>query len=236
MTYSASLVITEAYYLSGIVARDLETPSGSQFPDGLRLLNSLLSLKSITGRFIPYYQTYTFNSVVGQEIYFIPNLIEADAITFNMSEVRFPTTNVRRKRYFGSGRANNVQSLPVTNHLNRTKGGTNIYLWFKPDQVYVMNLIGKFGLTPVTYDDDLSLVYDQFYIDYLQYQLAKRICAFNTISFPEGANQILREYTQELRDLMPLDLSMQKVSTLQRSVSFSYAQANIGKAWVPPGL
>jgi hypothetical protein len=234
MSYSAAELINEAYYLSGMVARDLETPTGSQLKDGLSLLNSLLSLKSITGRFIPYYQTYTFNTVIGQEIYFVPKLIEVDALTFNINTVRYPTTDLRRKRYFGTGRANNIKSLPVTRHLERTKGGTNVYLYFLPNTVYPIDLIGKFGLDEVAYDDDLSETYDRFYIDYLGYQLARRVCALNTLSLPPETTAILDEYTQELRDMMPMDLSIQKISTLNRGSMFNYAYANLGRGFTPP--
>lgn len=235
MTFSAAELITESYYLSSMVARDLEVPTGSQLNDGLGLLNSLLSLKSITGRFIPYYKTYEFDTVAGQDLYLIPNLIMSDVLTFNIGSIRFPTTNVKRKRFFGSGRADGIQSLPVSCNYNRVKGGTEIRLYFVPNIVYPIKIMAKFGLTPVAYDDDLSLTYDQFYIDYLSYQLARRVCAHNSLSFPPETAAILKEYEQELRDLSPLDLSMQKISTLQRGTTFNYADANIGRGWRPAG-
>lgn len=234
MAFNATNLITKAYYLSGIVARDQETVSSSQLNDGLYELNALLSLKSITGRFVPYYTYYSFNAVIGQERYFVPNLIEFEAFTFNLgSNVRFPTSNRKRKRYFGEGRANNIQSLPVTRHFERTKGGGYIYLYFLPEQAYPLNLIGKFGFDSVDYDTDLTTVYDQFYIDYLMYELARRLCANNALSLPPQTKEILDEYESSLRDLMPIDLSMEKTSTLQRSSTFSYAQANFGRGWVP---
>lgn len=234
MAFNAREVITEAYYLSGIVARDQETVSGSQLHDGLQALNSLLSLKSITGRFIPYYTYYSFTAVIGQERYFIPNLVEFEAFTFNLdSNVRFPTTNRRRKRYFGDGRANNIESLPVTRHFERTKGGGYIYLYFLPQQTYLLNLIGKFGFDSVDYDTDLSTLYDQFYIDYLTYELARRLCANNALTLPPQTKEILDEYTASIRDLMPIDLSMEKISTLQRRTTFNYADANFGRGWRP---
>ncbi len=234
MPVNAAELIAEAYYLSGIVARNNETVSGTQLSDGLSALNSLLSLKSITGRFVPYYTTYSFTAEIGEERYFIPNLIEFEAFTFDLqSDFRFPTSNVKRKRYFGNARANNIRSLPVTRHFERTKGGGYIYLYFKPDQEYPLNLIGKFGFDSVEYDTDLSEVYDQFYIDYLKYQLARRLCAENAITLPPQTKEILDEYNQQIRDLMPLDLSMQKVSTLQGGSSFNYADANIGRGWRP---
>ncbi|NIV16246.1 MAG: hypothetical protein GWN62_34815, partial [Aliifodinibius sp.] len=77
----ASELVANAWYLSGIVARDLETVSGSQATDGLRLLNDLLSEKRITGRLIPYFTQTSFNAVVGQESYFVNDLIETEDVT-----------------------------------------------------------------------------------------------------------------------------------------------------------
>jgi hypothetical protein len=234
MAYNATKAITEGYYLSGIVARDQETVSGSQLNDGLSALNSLLSMKSITGRFVPYYTVHNFTAVIGQERYFIENLIEFEAFTFELdTSFRFPTTNIRRKRYFGDARANNIRSLPVTRHFERTVGGGYIYLNFKPQSTYPLQLVGKFGFDSVDYETDLSTLYDQFYIDYLTYELARRLCASNAYTLPPQTKEILDEYNAELRDLMAIDLSMEKVSTLQRGSSFNYADANIGRGWRP---
>lgn len=234
MAYNATKVITEGYYLSGIVARDQETVSGSQLNDGLNSLNSLLSLKSITGRFIPYYTEYTFSAVIGQERYFVENLVEFEAFTFDLdTDFRFPTANRRRKDYFGSARPNNIKSLPLSRHFERTKGGGYIYLWFKPEQAFPLSLIGKFGFDAVDYDTDLSAVYDQFYIDFLTYELARRLCANQAITLPPQTKEILDEYNSKLRDLSPIDLSMEKISTLQRGSSINYGDINIGRGWRP---
>lgn len=233
MAYLASEVISNAWYLSAIVARGLETVSGDQGTDGLRLLNALLSFQAVTGRLIPYYQTYSLTAVAGQEKYFIQNLIDIEAFTFNINTVRFPSSSVRRKRYFGSGRANNVRSLPVTHRVERTKGGADLYVYFLPNTTYPLNFIGKFGLTAVTADTDLSTAYDTFYISYLEYSLANRMCADYALPVPAGTQALLAENEQTLRDLSPMDLSMQKISTLQRGSSFNYATANLGKGWQP---
>jgi hypothetical protein len=233
LSYTATKLINNAYYTSQIVSRGLGTPSADQLSDGLELLNELLSFQAVNGRLIPYYQTYSLTAVAGQEVYFIPNLIEIDSFTFNMGSVRFPTTNQKRKRYFGSGRANNINSLPVTWHLERTKGGANLYLYFKPDTTYPLNLIGKFGFTSVTLSNDLSTVYDSYYISYLKYSLAEYICMDNAVSLPPQQSIKLAEFKQTILDLSPLDLSMEKQSTLQRGSNFNYADVNIGRGWRP---
>jgi hypothetical protein len=141
MAFLAREVISEGYYVSGIVARSLETVDGQQASDGLSLLNRVLSQQAVTARFIPYYQTYEFNGVIGQELYFIENLLEADVITFNIGSTRFPTREITRKKYFGSARADNVNSLPLSWEQERTKGGTNLRFYFKPNTTYPFKLI-----------------------------------------------------------------------------------------------
>lgn len=233
MAYTTQELITDAWYESGIVSRDLGTPTKSQLTNGLRLLNGLLSFQAVSGRLIPYYQTYPLTAVVAQELYFIPNLVEIEAFTFNIGTVRFPSSRQKRKQYFGTGRANHINSLPVTWHTERTKGGMNLYLYFKPDTTYPLNLIGKFGLSATTLGQDLSTIYDDFYLDYLKYSLVPRFCASNAQSVPAEIRDLLAEYTQTIRDLSPADYSMEKLSTLQRGVGFSYADINIGRGWRP---
>lgn len=233
MAYTATKLITNSWYSSGIVSRQLDTVDGEQLTDGLDLLNSLLSFISVSGRLVPYYQTYSLTAVIGQERYFIENLIDIDAYTFNIGSVRFPTTERSRREYFGTGRANNIRSLPVSWHLERTKGGAYLYLYFLPNTTYPLNFIGKFGATEVELGDDLSEIYDRYYLDYLEYALAERLCAFYNMAMPARAQELLEEYTQTIRDLSPLDLRMKKLSTLQTGTTFNYADANIGRGWRP---
>lgn len=234
MAFPARQVVAEAYYVSSIVARSLETVDGQQASDGLSLLNRVLSQQNVTAILIPYYQTYAFNAVIGQELYFIENLIEIDVETFEIGGIRIPTREIQRKRYFGSARALNVNSLPLSWNQQRVKGGTNLRMYFAPAAAYPIKFIGKFGLTSVTEDTDLSLTYDLFYIDYLIYALARRICADNNIQFSPENEQTLASKEEELMYLSPLDLSVVKISTLQRRSGYSYADINLGRGWIPP--
>jgi hypothetical protein len=138
-----------------------------------------------------------------------------------------------RNDYFGSPRANNINSLPFTYHTERVKGGIDIYLYFKPNQVYPVHIWGKAGLQNVTQLTDLTVVYDYFYIAYLRYKLAERICEENNITFTKGAT--LAEYEAKLLDgSSAYDLSIRKLSTLTHGGSFNYAAANLGRGWTSP--
>lgn len=235
MTYTTSELITNAYYLSGILSNVYETLNGSQLSDGLKLLNQLLTQQAAGTRMIPYYSRTTANMVVNQESYFIPGLVFPEDVTFNFSEVRYTLRYRTRSEYFGSFRLNNLVTLPGDYHVEREKGGARIFIYPLPDKAYVMNIVGKFALTKVDYDDDLELILDDFYLGYLEYALAERICGTNGITFQPQSNEILNEYKKQIKDLSPIDFTIQKISTLQQYSPLNFGDVNLGKGWRPGG-
>jgi len=234
MAYTTNELITRAYYLSGIVARDFQTVSGSQINDGLQMLNDLLDVKTAQQRFIPYFTTYDFNTVIGQEIYYTANLISVETLTFAIGVVRYSLQRVERKEYFGTPRVNNIQTLPYSYYVERQFGGANVYLYFVPSQIFAMELVGKFSLADVVLGQDLSLTIDLFYIEYLRFALAEYICLeYNRDFQPQNAAKLL-EYENMITDISPIDLSMTKVSNMQRGNGMDiWGLANLSKGWVP---
>ena len=75
MSYTARQLVTRSWFLSGIVARRLQSVTGDQATDGLFLLNALLDWKSVDVTLIPYETYFEFPAIPGQESYFIPNLL-----------------------------------------------------------------------------------------------------------------------------------------------------------------
>lgn len=233
MAYTALKLITKSFYLSSIYSRKLETVEGDDISDGLDLLNALLAVQAIDFRLIPYYQQFTFPTVISQEKYFVENLLEVDTVTFDLNNVRYSMLPVQRKKYFGTGRVNNTESLMGEYHAERTKGGMDIYFYFLPNAVYPANVWGKFGLDSVELNDDLSEIYDPYYIEYLRYALAEFICAEWQVTFPQQAAQRLAQYQAKLMDVGGIDLSISKMSTLQSSTGLNWADINIGHGWRP---
>ena len=169
MAYTALQLINRSWVLSGIVARKLQTVDGSQVSDGLYLLNALLDVKFASeSRLVPYYQAYEGVFIPNQEKYFIPNLIMADTLTFVISTIRYSMLPLSRKLYFGTGRANTIASLPYNYRFERCEGGNNMYVYFLPQTNWSFEIWGKFGLTDVSLNTDLTLTYDGFYIEYLR--------------------------------------------------------------------
>lgn len=233
--YLARELITRAYWLSKIVSRELQQVSGSQMSEGLRLLNLLLDSKGSDLRLIPYFQRYEFPLIKGQEEYFIPGLLDVETVTFNLGVVRFGMTSQTRKAYFGMSRVDNIQSLPFTYRLEREKGGSRLYVYFEPAQSYECKITGKFGLPNVGIDENLDEVYDDFYLEYIRYALARYLCSEYGVEFPVESNRIFEEIRKKLMDLSPIDLSVSKLTYVGGNNSINWAIINLSQGYLPPG-
>ncbi len=233
MAYPALQLITRSYYLSQIVSRQLQTVTGDQITDGLFLLNAILDYKSTDIRLIPYFQRYEFDTVQGQEEYFIPDLLYVDSLTFNIGPVRYSLNEMTRKEYFASPRVDNIQSLPYCYRIERELGGSRIFLYFEPDAIYQMKISGKFGLTEVALTTDMSTVYDLYYIEYLRYALAEYICSDYGATFPDESKAKYMEMQKKLMEVSPPDLSIQKRSYFGGGPAFDWQMANLYKGYIP---
>lgn len=340
MPITVTDLITEAYYDSSVVARQFQDVQGYQLSDGLKWLNQILGDKATDSGDIPYItQQYPLTGVVGQESYFVPGLVDIEAMVFYVGSVRYQMQYVDRIKYFGQPRANNINSLPLSYTYERVFGGAMIWVYFWPQQPYVFNITGNFFMPPVSLNQDLTLqtsnaslglctitgaglitagnlvingvdiagtyanvaalvtyintgvvpfvtaslqglnqftlacslvgrnitvatlgtesatnavnfayfntqggialnqtffaqAFDQFYIDYLEYQLAERICQKLNFAVPEGvANQLARYQLQISKMAEPLDLVCKKLSTMTDSRAINYAAVNIGRGF-----
>lgn len=233
MAYTSLQLITRSFYLSQIVARELQTVSGEQITDGLYLLNAMLDFKGTDIRNIPYFRRDTFNAVVGQEEYFIPNLAYLDSLTFNIGDVRYSLEDMTRKQYFGSPRVDNIQSLPYMYRIERELGGSRIFLYFLPQQAYVMKISGKYDFDEVTLQTDLSLTYDGFYIEFLRYGLAKKICEEWGSTFPDESKKALESMEKKIMEVSPPDLSLSKRSYFNGGPVWGWQMINLYKGYTP---
>lgn len=234
---NANEVIANAYYLSDIVSRELETVSGSQQAAGLRMLNALLAQKSIKGWDIPYYTHSSLNTVKGQESYFVSSLIIADAVTYNIADIRYSMLRSKRKEYFGSSRADNIESLPGSFHVERCVGGANIYFYALPADVYEVKITGKFALPSVTGAQEMSPpTMDAFYADYLEYALAERLCNFYNIEFAPAKLKVLSQYENDIFQVSPPDLQIKKASIFRdgRYDNYNPAYSGLYRGFLPP--
>lgn len=230
-SYLSAELIARSWNLSGIVARNFETVSGQEGSDGLYLLNELLAEKSYDLKLIPYWGRIEFNLVQGQERYFIPNLFQVETFTFNIGDVRFPTFSAGRKQYFGDGRVDNIQALPFEYHVERELDGMYLYVYYLPQQEFVAKITGKFALTNVEMQTNLSKLYDLFYIRYLRFLLAQDMCLEYDIEFPADKLAKLRQIEQKLLYVSPPDLNMKKISFMNSNSPMNWAHVNISAGW-----
>jgi len=233
MAYTTNEFIANAYYLSQVVARDLETVSGSQLSNGLKFLNAIISLRNINASTIPYYSAYVGDFIVSQEMYFIPKLIEPETFTFNYGNVRFQTGFMSRSQYFGTPRANNVSSLPMNWRTERTKGGSNLYVYFLPQSTYQFTIFGKFGYESISIGDDLSEIFDEYYTEYLKYKTAKKICSEYGTELNAEAQRELAEMEKAMQYVESADLTMNKISSFNNGYNMNFFDASIKNVWRP---
>lgn len=237
MAYTVQQLLTKAFFVAGIAGHDFQTVTGPQLSYGLQVLNDIIDDKQIETDMIPYTTTlYNFNSISGQEMYFIPGLVQVDTLCFFIDSIRYSMSNVSRDVYFGSSRANNIDSLPVTFHAERCLNGTNIFLYFYPNTAYPMQLLGLFQLDEVAYNYDLSLQFERFYINYLGYATAVRLCIEYGYAVPPDVRQTLQWYQDNIsKRSAPMDLKARNINCFNVGSSVNYAQVNIGQGYAPIG-
>ena len=250
MAYTAQELITRSWYLSGIVARNLQTVTGDQITEGLRLLNALLDFKQIETDLIPYWTYIELPLVAGKEYYYLRYVAAIESQTFNIGDVRYPMDSVTRRNYYGSARVDNISSLPYSWNFNRGEGGGNLALYFKPESDYPLKLMVKLFLVDVELNTDLTNVsltvpytfitsknqgYDTSYIEYLRYALAEMMCSEYGILFNPESKKILQRYERKLMYVSPPDLSNIKSTILasDSQTGFNYGDVNIGRGWRP---
>lgn len=234
MAYTANQLISQAYYASNIVSRDFQTVSGAQIGDGLIWLNEIITDATVDEGMIPYETTYTFNTVAGDGIYEIPGCIKIDTLVFYKDSVRYAMEYQKRNEFFGSPRVESITALPFDWYFERQLGGGNLHIYFLPDQIYQMEIHGVFSLEEISLGDDLSETFDKFYISYLKYALADRICVNYEVDTPISVIKQLNRYQAFInKKSRLLDLRLNKMSTLQSGTGYNWAYVNLGRGFVP---
>ncbi len=234
MAYLTSQLISDAYYLSGIVSRGFETVTGDQSTDGLRLLNNIIADRTIDEATIPYTEKLDLTASAGLSNYFIENLIDCDVFVFYIGSVRYETNKQSRFEFFGSYRAA-IQSLPFNFHFERELGGARLNLYPIPSANFPMEIWGSFRLAAVTMFQDLSLTLDQFYTNFLQYLLTDRLCQFYGYIVPQGVAKQLEEYYKWINgNTNVIDFSMKKISSLGNGGGINYGIVNLSGGWTVP--
>jgi len=156
MAYSVTKLITDAYKLSSLVSREFEEIQGYQLNDGLEWFNQLLADTGLDYGAIPYITTYyEFNCVPGQEKYYLRNLLDIQSCVFFIQAIRYEMKYISRKAYFGLPRANNISALPLSYTYERAPHGVNLFVYFYPQEPYVIQIVGNMYVNFADLNQDL---------------------------------------------------------------------------------
>lgn len=236
MVYLASQLIADAYDLSEVVGSDFQAVSGSQSTKGLNYLNQLLEEKAAQTSFIPYFQYDTsIDCVIGQEMYFIPNAIYVESLTFNIGELRLEMNASNRSAYFGGSRVDNITALPDSWNFLRGEGGGTLYIYPLPAGTYQLKLMAKFALTDVTLTTDMSASYDGFYILYLTFALAEYICMRNGVEFTDAKQKKMTRMEYDLLNISSPDMRCKRTSFFDDANTINVTSINYYRGYWPGG-
>jgi len=230
-------LVNELWFLSGIVSDGYEIPTARQSKSGLRFINTILGEKSTDGNGIVYVTHLTIPTVIGQEEYFVPGLITLEELTFDLdTTLRYPMNKRSRSEYFGTMRTEDTTSLPYSYHFERVLDGAKIYVYFKPDKAYPLNITGKFSNpTNLKLDDDILTSLDDYYVSYLRYEGARRACNNDGTPYNPENITILEDLKSKI-DVAP-GIDVTPVRNRKRGKSdfrvASDTSHNLFNGWIP---
>ena len=228
--YSVSELITDAYYLSRVVAREFETVSSSQTKAGLSMLNEVISDHNISSAMLPYYDEITLPVSAGEDQVFFQNMVTVETITILNGDVRHSLNRVGRDRFFNEPRVNNIRSLPYMYFYETRRISGVLNLYYSPDKDYVLTITGKRFQNPVALDFDMNNLFARFYTAYIKYALAERICNDNNITVNQGLQKILDYYQREISNMNPTDFSVNIANPYSGSV-IDPVQSQLSNGW-----
>lgn len=227
-------LITQSYYLAGIIWIDGEIPTGQQINTGLNMLNGIISESALDAILILYFTHDTFTGQVGVETYNVPGLIELSALTFSQDEVRYQLSRKSINEYNAISRVNNLNSLPQSYYVERAMNSSNIYVYPFPNLPYEFQVTGKFMNSQVTLDEVIDNVYDGFYCKWLTYRLAYELCQLYEKEMSPNTKTQLDNLERRLNKAVGTDLTINKYNFIDRMpYKDPYMQANFPTAWYP---
>lgn len=221
-------LLTFSIYLSGLRGAGLNTPIGDEITYALTIFNNLIAERNDDGQLLPYYQAVVLDSTVGtvDELgtysIFVPGLVSLE--TFGVlidNDLRLFMYIATRDEFFNSNRVMDVAAIPYSYFPQRViqdvdgtpTEGVRIYTYFAPQEaVYRFQLTGRFSTDDFTLDSNIYGSFGQFYVNYLQYKVASRLCQYYQIPFSQVNTLELIKLERKVTDINAYDLSMRKVA------------------------
>lgn len=137
--------------------------------------------------------------------------------------------------YINTGVAPNVVAVNILNNvLIGDASGASLHVQTSGDADPTDNItFYNFSTLQGPLDQTFfPMVLDQFYISYLKFALADRLCTeFNFLVPPGTAKQLAKYEAWISKRSAPMDLSQTKISTFSNGNNISYGQVNLGLGW-----
>lgn len=220
---STNEVIADALYLLSELGES-EPLSGFMIKTGVSLINELFEKFTLDSIYIPYFNSLTFNFVIGQGEYTLSDMITSPDVSTNrvisVSNAFFKTpasgsnavvytmTQLNETNFYQSLTQDVFTGLPNVFFIRAEKNQTRLVVYPQPDQAYECTLICKLMLDSVTANQDLSLV-PPYYYGFLKYALARRFLGYYPSgNWSEMLESEYQEYYSALKGANPLDMTI----------------------------
>lgn len=231
--------IFQAYRL--ISAQNPTTPlHGDDQLLGIDVLNQLLNSYASTGLLITVAKTLNTTLTTGQETVtfgdsaYTPTpdftegrLANVDNAWLELEGVTYPLQEISKGEFYGSYKYDPLQSLPVYIIVLPETEITTIRLYPAPSQPYEFYIRGKFQLTDLTSNDDMSSL-PAYYYRYLLFAVARDIAMYTGRA--EAWTPVLQQMYDEAR------MQMEAASEVNLNINSGMANLLNGAALVRSGV
>lgn len=163
---------------------------GSDLSLGIRVLNQLLQAYASTGLMLTIAKDASVNLAIGQQevtcgaAAFVPTpditigrLANLENAYLLLDGVTYPLIIESRAEFLSAWKYDPLQSLPRFIIVYFDNEITRLRLYPAPSQVFELNIRGKFQLSELTSNDNMSLVPEYYHL-YLMFALAKKLSKF----------------------------------------------------------
>lgn len=185
-------LIVNSLYLIGELAVG-ESPDAFMISSGLEIINELLDKFSMSGIYIPYITSVTFNFVAGRGTYSVsdmianPNVSSNRIVSIENGYYDVPTTGAASVRYYlsevteGQFDQNVTQpvlsALPSIFYMDNVENQTNVTFYPQPQSTYSCTLRCRLMLQYLGLTEDLNSL-PPYYYGFLKYALARKFLAY----------------------------------------------------------
>jgi hypothetical protein len=186
----------------------------------IRILNQLLSYYNANGTMLTINKDVSYSIIAGTErVSFGAPLsgfdVEEGILSYvnnawlELSGTAYPLTEFPRNKFKQTYRYDPLLGLPLYYFLERRTDNTSMRLYPGASQEYTLNVQGKFSVTELTSNDDMSQ-FPLYYSEFLKLATAKRLSVYKARSeaWTPMLENMLKDAHSEMLAATPMDLSI----------------------------